>query len=160
MNRHNSCFVVGNLGMDPIERGRTPNGVVVKFSVAENVSRFNEEKREFETLHTNWFQVTAFSPLAERALQLKKGERVAIQGRMKVSKFTDRAGEERLGFEILADEVALWKALPAQGLASGASIAAPQAVASPAAEARVVRRKQPPQAAAPANAISDEAIPF
>jgi single-strand DNA-binding protein len=132
MNRHNHCFVVGNLGMDPLERGRTASGIVVKLSVAENVSRYNEETRQFETVHTNWFPVTAFSPLAERVLQLRRGDKVVVQGRMKIAKFTDRAGEERTGFEILADDVALWSSLPA--VAASAAPAA-DAEAEPAPEA-------------------------
>lgn len=72
--------------------------------------------------HTNWFHVTAFGKVAEKAKAgLKKGSRIAVHGRMKVSKFTDRSGEERNGFEILADEVALWKSLPSHlGEVSGA----------------------------------------
>jgi single-strand DNA-binding protein len=106
--------------MDPVEKGRSPKfGPVVKFTVAENVNRYNEKAKTFETVHTNWFQVTAFGTVAERAKDnLKKGSHVVVQGRMKISKFTDRAGEERTGFEILADEVALWKSLPAKGAAT------------------------------------------
>ena len=118
MSRHNSCFVVGHVGMDPIEKENPKHGPMVKFTVAENVIRFDEKKKSYETVHTNWFQVTAFGPVAKRAKgQIKKGQRVAIQGRMKISKFTDRSGEERSGFEILADEVALWQSLPAAGAA-------------------------------------------
>lgn len=115
MTCHNSCFVVGNLGMDPIEKSRGEKfGPVVKFTIAENVVRFDENTKSFETVHTNWFSVTAFGQLAEKAkAQLKKGNRVIVQGRMKVTKFTDRSGEERSGFEILADEVAIWKSLSA-----------------------------------------------
>jgi single-strand DNA-binding protein len=163
MNRHNHCFVVGNLGMDPVERGKTPNGPVVKLTVAENITRFNEETRQFETLHTNWFQVTAFSPLAERVLQLRKGEKVAVQGRMKVSKFTDRSGEERTGFEILAEEIAIWKGLPAVAAVPAQEEAAGEAPVAMAAGLRaagaepargrvvkrVVRAAEPPEEAVP-----------
>src|SRR4051812_31247134 len=123
MNRHNSCFVVGHIGMDPIEKGRSAQfGPIVKFTVAENVTRFDEKEKSFETVHTNWFQVTAFGSVAERAKgHLKKGAHVVIQGRMKVSKFTDRSGEERTGFEILADEVALWKNLPSNSKGNSSS---------------------------------------
>jgi single-strand DNA-binding protein len=114
MIRHNSCLVVGNLGAAPIERGRTEkSGPVVAFSVAENVRMLDPETGTFKTTHTNWFPVTAFGAVAERARKhLKKGDRVIVQGRMKMAKYTDKAGEERTGFEILADEVALWKSLP------------------------------------------------
>jgi single-strand DNA-binding protein len=113
MSRNNSCFVVGNLGMDPVERARSENGPIVGFSVAENVQTFDPETKEYKTVHTNWFNVTAFGSTADRIKRhLKKGDRVAVQGRMKVSKYTGKDGEEKNGFEIIADEVALWKTIP------------------------------------------------
>jgi single-stranded DNA-binding protein len=45
---------------------------------------------------------------------LQKGDRVAVQGKMKVSKYTSKSGEERVSFEIIAEDVALWKSLNAQ----------------------------------------------
>jgi single-strand DNA-binding protein len=113
MSKNNQCFVVGNLGMDPQERARTEKaGPIVGFSVAENVQQYDAEAKEYKTLHTNWFNVTAFGNIGERAKRgLRKGDKVAIHGRMKVSRFTDKSGEERSGFEIIADEIAIWKPL-------------------------------------------------
>lgn len=110
----NSCWVIGNLGSDPVERSRHPKtGPVVGFSIAENVSSYDEILKNYKILHTNWFHVTAFGQIAERIkAHLKKGDRVAIQGKMKISKFTSKSGEEKTGFEILADDVAYWKSLP------------------------------------------------
>lgn len=112
--RNNYCFVVGNLGADPIERGRTEKSdAVVGFSVAENVQSYDALSKSYKTLHTNWFHVTAFGSTAERVKRaLHKGDRVAIQGKMKISKYTGKSGEEKTTFEIIADEVALWKSLP------------------------------------------------
>src|SRR6478672_11029751 len=109
----NTCFVVGNIGSDPIERARSEkSGPIVGFSIAENVQTYDKETRQYKTLHTNWFNITVFGNLAERAKQnVHKGDRVAIQGRMKVAKFTDKSGQERTAFEIIADEIAHWKAL-------------------------------------------------
>src|SRR3954470_15024815 len=97
MHKFNSCFLVGNLGMDPIERARTEKtGPIVGFTVAENVQSFDEKTQEYKTVHTNWFQATAFGSLGERVSQhLKKGDRVLVQGRMKVSKYQTKNGEER-----------------------------------------------------------------
>ncbi|HUP58436.1 MAG TPA: single-stranded DNA-binding protein, partial [Bdellovibrionota bacterium] len=106
--------LVGNLGADPIERAKaTDSGPVVKFNVAENVQTYEAETRTFKTVHTNWFTVTAFGPLAERVRAgLKKGDRVAVHGRMKATQYQDKNGEDRFGFEIIADQVALWQSLP------------------------------------------------
>src|SRR4051794_37401894 len=108
MNKNNYCLIVGNLGGDPVEKGRSQKvGLIVTFSVAENVQSFDETSGTYKTTHTNWFPVTLFGGLAERAVRsLKKGERVIVQGRMKISKYTDKVGEEKSGFEILATDVA------------------------------------------------------
>lgn len=113
MSKTNHCFIIGNLGQEPTERSRSAKaGPIVGFSVAENVQAYDEEAKEYKTVYTNWFNVTAFGNLAERAKKsLHKGERVAIQGRMKIAKFKDKAGEERSGFEIIADDIAIWKTL-------------------------------------------------
>jgi single-strand DNA-binding protein len=135
MNRHNTCLVVGNIGADPAERGRGgKGGPVVAFTVAENVRAYDEDTGDFKTTHTNWFPVTTFGNVAERARKhLRKGDRVVVQGRMKISKYTDRSGEERSGFEIIADEVALWKSLPASepAPARASSASAPSSPSAP-----------------------------
>ncbi len=115
MNKNNYCFVVGNLGNDPAVRGKSEkSGPVVGFSVAESVQTFDAGTNSYKTTHTNWFNVTAFGHVAEKVRKgLKKGDRIAVQGRMKISKYKDKSGEERNGFEIIADEVALWKSLSA-----------------------------------------------
>jgi single-strand DNA-binding protein len=114
MLRHNSCLIIGHVGLDPVERGRTPkSGPVVTFTLAENVRHYDPETQSFQTVHTNWFQITCFGALAERVkTHLKKGDRVIVQGRMRVTKYVDRKGEDRLSFGILADEVAFWQSLP------------------------------------------------
>lgn len=114
MSKTNQCMLVGNLGADPVERARTEKtGAIVSFTVAENVQVFEKETKSFKTVHTNWFPVTAFGTTAERVKKhLKKGDKVVVQGRMKMAKFTDKAGEERTGFEIVADDVAVYQLLP------------------------------------------------
>jgi single-strand DNA-binding protein len=116
----NTCFVIGNIGSDPVERARSEKtGPIVGFSVAENVQTYDKETRQFKTLHTNWFNVTVFGNLAERTkTHVRKGDRVAIQGRMKISKFTDKSGQDRTAFEIIAEEIAHWKSLSGQTLSS------------------------------------------
>lgn len=119
----NTCFVIGNIGSDPVERARSEKtGAIVGFSVAENVQTYDKETRQYKTLHTNWFNVTVFGNLAERTKNnVRKGDRVAVQGRMKVSKFTDKSGQDRTSFEIIAEEIAHWQALPSAG-AGGDSV--------------------------------------
>ncbi|PSC68489.1 nucleic acid-binding [Micractinium conductrix] len=55
-----------------------------------------------------WINVEAWGPLAERAdEQLNKGDRVAIEGRLKVDKWEDRmTGQKRTAFKITANSIA------------------------------------------------------
>jgi len=120
MSRTNYCFIVGNLGSEPVERGRTEKaGPIVGFPIAENVQAFDTNSKQFNTIHTNWFQVTAFGQIAEKAKRgLHKGDRVAVHGKLKVSKYKSKTGEDRTSVEIIADEVGLWKSLPSSASTS------------------------------------------
>src|SRR5690348_2562499 len=106
MNRTNYCYIVGNIGSDPVEKGQSEKaGSIVRFPVAENVQTFDSHTRQYKTSHTNWFQVTAFGLVAERAKTgLHKGDRVAIHGKLRVSKYKSKAGEDRTSVEVVADE--------------------------------------------------------
>ncbi len=142
MSRTNQCMVVGNLGADPKERGATKSGPIVGFSVAENVQALDEETGEYKTVHINWFNVTSFGSIAERAKKhLKKGDRVMVQGRMRVSQYEDKQGEKRTSFEIIADEVALWRPLPSLKAAEPPQPTPPAPVAVGPQPVRVVKRK-------------------
>ena len=113
MHKTNHCFLIGNLGTDPVERGRHERtGAVVGFPIAENVRALDQETGLYKTIHTNWFQITVFGSLAERVKSgLKKGDRIAVQGQLKSSRYTDKNGEEKNGFEIIADDVVIWQPL-------------------------------------------------
>jgi single-strand DNA-binding protein len=113
MSKTNQCLVIGNLGADPEVRGSAKSGSIVGFTIAENVQNFDEATQKYKTVHTNWFNITSFGQIAERSkTHLKKGDRVIVQGKMRVSQYQDKSGEKRSGFEIIADEIALWKPLP------------------------------------------------
>lgn len=121
--KNNYCWLVGNLGTDPVERNKNPkSGSLVSFSVAENVSTFDEESKSYKTSHTNWFQVAAFGHLADKAkASLKKGDRVAIHGRTKMSQYTTQSGEQKTGFEIIAEEIGHWKHLHSSSTSQSAT---------------------------------------
>lgn len=113
MSKNNQCFVVGNLGAAPIEKGKNEKtGSIVSFSIAETVQSFDPSSQTYRPVHTNWFPVVTFGKVADKVkASLQKGDRVAVQGKMKLSKYTSKSGEDKLYFEIVADEVALWKTL-------------------------------------------------
>ncbi len=98
-------IIVGNVGRDP-ELKMTPNGrPVCEFSVAVNrVTGRGDERQE----QTDWYRVSCWSSLAERAQQLiQKGRLVYVEGRFQARTYTDREGKERFSLEISANDFQL-----------------------------------------------------
>ena len=98
------AMIIGNLGGDP-EMRYTPNGrPVTQFNVAVNQSTKNASGEWQE--ETDWFRVTVWGDRAERtAEQLRKGNRVFVEGRFKTREFEGRDGQKRTSLEITADSV-------------------------------------------------------
>ena len=120
-------IVVGNVGRDP-ELKMTPNGrPVCEFSVAVNrVSGRGDERQE----QTDWYRVSCWSGLAERAQQLiQKGRLVYVEGRFQARTYTDREGKERFSLEISANDFQLLDSRRDRegGMGGGEPAAAPKA---------------------------------
>jgi single-strand DNA-binding protein len=108
MQYQNQMSLRGRLGADPelIQKSDAKIPMAV-FSVAENVTRFDADKKQWETVHTNWFSVRAFGELAKSAAEsLKKGDLVTLRGSMRVDSYKDKNGEQRTGFQLIASEIA------------------------------------------------------
>jgi len=98
-------MIIGNLGADP-EMRYTPNGrPVTQFNVAVNQSTKNQQTGEWVEA-TDWFRVSVWGDRAERAAEnLRKGNRVFVEGRFKTREFEGRDGKARTSLEITADSV-------------------------------------------------------
>jgi single-strand DNA-binding protein len=98
-------IIIGNVGRDP-ELRMTPNGKpVCEFSVAVNRVTGKAEDRQEQT---DWYRVSCWSTLAERAQQyIQKGRLVYIEGRFTPRTYTDREGKERLSLDISANDFQL-----------------------------------------------------
>jgi single-strand DNA-binding protein len=98
-------MIIGNLGRDP-EMRYTPSGrPVTEFSVAVNQSTKNQQTGEWVEA-TDWFRVTVWGDRAERtAEQVRKGNRVFVEGRFRTREFEARDGQKRISLEITADNV-------------------------------------------------------
>ena len=97
--------IIGNLGRDP-EMRYTPNGKpVTQFSVAVNQSTKNQQTGEWIE-ETDWFRVSVFGDRAERAAeQLRKGNRVFVDGRFRTREFEGNDGQKRTSLDVVADNV-------------------------------------------------------
>lgn len=159
----NRVVVSGNLTRDPEPRV-TPGGTqVLGFGVAVNDRRRNQQTGEWED-YPNFIDCTMFGNRAEALSRiLRKGMKVAIEGKLRYSSWEDKnGGGRRSKVEIIPDEVVLMSQNPngqqapqqyaPQWNAQQAYQQAPQAVPQPA----------PPQPA-PAQQqldVYDEDIPF
>ncbi len=98
-------MIIGNLGRDP-EMRYTPTGKpVTQFTVAVNQSTKNQQTGEW-TEETDWFRVSVFGDRAERAAeQLRKGNRVFVEGRFRTREFEGNDGQKRTSLDVTADNV-------------------------------------------------------
>jgi single-strand DNA-binding protein len=98
-------MIIGNLGADP-EMRYTPSGrPVTQFNVAVNQSTKNQQTGEWVEA-TDWFRVSVWGDRAERAAEnLRKGNKVFVEGRFKTREFEGRDGQKRTSLEITADSV-------------------------------------------------------
>ena len=96
---------IGNLGRDP-EMRYTPNGKpVTQFSVAVSHSKPDGQGGWVDE-GTDWFRVSVFGDRAERAAeQLRKGNRVFVEGRFKTREFEGKDGQKRTSLDVIADNV-------------------------------------------------------
>ena len=98
-------MLIGNLGRDP-EMRYTPTGrPVTQFSVAVSNSKPDGQGGWVDE-GTDWFRVSVFGDRAERAAeQLRKGNRVFVEGRFKSREFEGNDGQKRTSLDVIADNV-------------------------------------------------------
>ena len=102
----NKILLIGNLGKDP-EMTYTEAGIAVtKFSLAVN-RRYKDHEGERRE-ETTWFNVVAFNQLAElMTTYLHKGSKAYIAGRMTSREYTDKEGNKRSAWDVVASEMEL-----------------------------------------------------
>lgn len=109
----NRAIVSGNLTRDP-ELRATPGGTqVLGFGVAVNDRRRNQQTGEWED-YPNFIDCTMFGNRAEALSRiLRKGMKVAIEGKLRYSSWEDKnGGGRRSKVEIIPDEVVLMSQNP------------------------------------------------
>lgn len=138
----NRVFISGNLTRDA-ELRQTPGGMrVLRFGVAVNDRAKNQQTGQWED-RANFVDCVVFGKRAEAlAGMLAKGQRVAIDGRLRYSSWEAQDGSRRSKLEVVVEEIEFMS--PRQG---GGWQAAPAAAA-------------PATSAAGAGDLYDEDIPF
>lgn len=104
----NRVNITGNLTRDPELRSTTGGMAVLGFGVAVNDRRKNQQTGQWED-YPNFVDCTMFGNRAEALSRiLRKGMKVAIEGKLRYSSWEDKnGGGRRSKIEIIPDEVEL-----------------------------------------------------
>ena len=95
----NKVFLVGNLTADPIPKQTTTGKTLVNFSVACNDNIQGKD-------HTNFFNCVAWNQQANYlASYVKKGDTVAIDGRLNKRSYVNKEGRNVNITEIIVDSL-------------------------------------------------------
>ena len=108
----NIVLLVGNLGADPELRTTTGGTDIASFNLGtsrpkrDGDGKTMKDDRGFTVKDTEWHRVTCFNGLGKTVKSYAaKGMLVSVRGRIHNSKWTDKDGIERYGYEIIADDV-------------------------------------------------------
>lgn len=141
----NRVNITGNLTRDPELRSTAGGMAVLGFGVAVNDRRKNQQTGQWED-YPNFVDCTMFGNRAEALSRiLRKGMKVAIEGKLRYSSWEDKnGGGRRSKLEVIPDEVELLSQNPnaQQGYQ-------PQAYAPQQAPQQAYQPQQAPQQQAP-----------
>ncbi|MCX7735379.1 MAG: single-stranded DNA-binding protein [Candidatus Kapabacteria bacterium] len=99
----NKVIIIGNLGQDPDFRMLDSGLAICKLNVATS-ERYKDDQGEWKE-DTEWHRVVLWRNLAETANKfLKKGSKVAIEGRLKTSSY-EKDGITRYTTDIIANSI-------------------------------------------------------
>lgn len=99
----NSVRLVGNLGMDPEIRALDNNRKMARISIAVNESYKNDKGEKITD--TQWHSLVMWGAQAKLAEDyLKKGDEVAVEGRLSSRSYTDKDGNKRYVTEVVVNE--------------------------------------------------------
>jgi single-strand DNA-binding protein len=97
--------VQGWLGNDVTTRA-VGDAQVASFRVAATPRRYHRQTETWVDGHTQWYAVTAWRALADNCRRsLRRGDPVVVQGRLTVSTWTGRDGDQQSSLEIEAVHV-------------------------------------------------------
>lgn len=102
--------VTGNISEPQLSY--TQNGkATLKFSLAEDHSRFDKQANEYKQIGTTWYRVTLWEEFAESAAEyLHKGDRVIMEGRTETRAYITQDGTEGSSFDFHVKNIG--KAIP------------------------------------------------
>ncbi|UII20347.1 single-stranded DNA-binding protein [Fulvivirga ligni] len=107
-NLRNSVQLIGRLGKDPEMRSLASGSSLATFSLATTDSYKNAAGERVE--ETQWHNLVAWGKTADIASQfLKKGNEVAIEGKLIHRSYENAKGEKKYVTEINVNEILMLK---------------------------------------------------
>ena len=102
----NSVQLIGRLGKDPEVKTFGTKKKKVSFSIATSDSYKNQKGEKVED--TQWHNIVMWDKLASIAEKyLKKGQEVAIEGKLVHRSYEDKNGDKRYYTEVIVNELLL-----------------------------------------------------
>jgi single-strand DNA-binding protein len=99
----NSVRLVGNLGMDPEVKSFDNNRKLAKISIATNETYKNDKGEKITDTH--WHNLVLWGTQAKFAEDfLKKGDEIAIEGKLSSRSYVDKDGNKKYTTEIVVNE--------------------------------------------------------
>lgn len=99
----NSVTLIGNVGSDPIMRQTESQKKVCNISLATSEKWKDEQNVVHEK--TQWHHLVIWGKQAEVAQEyIKKGHKLAIDGRIEYREFTDKEGQKRYSTDIVVSD--------------------------------------------------------
>ncbi len=105
-NLRNNVRLIGNLGMNPDVKELNGGKKLAKFSIATNETYKGEDGNK--VTETQWHNLIAWGKQADVVEKyLKKGNEVAIEGKLSSRNYTDKDGVKRYVTEIVVNDLLL-----------------------------------------------------
>lgn len=99
----NFVQLIGRTGNQPELKTIGKERAMLRLSLATSDYYYNDKGERVETTH--WHRIVAWGKLAERmSSQVRKGQRIAISGKLVTSKWKDNDGKIRSTTEIVVNE--------------------------------------------------------
>ena len=145
----NKVILLGNLGQNP-EINQGQNALVGNFSIATSEVWKDKQTGEQQE-RTEWHRCVVYRKLAEIVQQLNvtKGSKVYVEGKLQTRKWQDQNGQDRYTTEIVVDEFQLLDSKQSQGQQQGQQQQAPVQQPQPAPQ-QAPQPQSAPQQPAPA----------
>jgi single-strand DNA-binding protein len=106
MANETSVTVIGNLTADPDLRFTPQGTAMAKFTVASTPRVLDRQSNEYRDGDPLFLTCTAWRELAEHAAEsLRKGTRVVVVGRLRLSRWETDEGEKRSAYGLDVDEI-------------------------------------------------------